>query len=86
LPRPVGSAFRVFVHPLSGFLLLNLWYHFSGPSVHGVLPFRVFLPLKSRAFLKASCSLALWRVAYGRVCNVARASEPFSLQGAALAG
>jgi len=52
---------------LSGFLFTllavfssrTLWNHFSGPSVHGVHPFRVFHPLKSRTPLEAACSLAL---------------------------
>jgi hypothetical protein len=52
---------------LSGFLFTllavyssrTLWNHFSGPSVHGVLPFRVFHPLKSRTPLGAACSHAL---------------------------
>jgi len=61
LPRPVRSAFRVFVYPLSGFLLLNPLDRFSGPSVHGVYPFRVLLPLKSRTSLEVpepSCPFA----------------------------
>jgi len=60
--------------PLSGFLFTllaasssrTLRNRFSGPSVHGVRPFRVFLPLKSRAAFAAYCSHALWRVGYGR--------------------
>jgi len=59
--------------PLSGFLstLLavfsspTLWHRFSGPSVHGVHPFRVLIPTKSRASLKALCSLALWYLLNG---------------------
>jgi hypothetical protein len=60
--------------PLSGFLFTllavysspTLWHHFSGPSVHGVRPFRVFLPTKSRTSLKALCSLALEYFPNGR--------------------
>lgn len=53
LPCPVGSAFRVFVYPLSGLLLQNPLSHFSDPSVLGIFSFRVFLPSKSRTSLEA---------------------------------
>jgi hypothetical protein len=88
LPHPVGSAFRVSLHPLNGFLLLNLWNHFSGPSVHGVCPFRVFLPLKSRASLEAYCSHALLRIGYGRAsrcCSDFRALLPSKSRARGLA-
>jgi len=88
LPHPVGSAFRVSFYPLSGFLLLNLWNHFSGPSVHGVCPFRVLLPLKSRASLKAYCSHALPHTGYGRAsrcCSDFRALLPSKSRSRGLA-
>jgi hypothetical protein len=60
--------------PLSGFLFTllaafssrTLWYRFSGPSVPGIHPFRVFFPQQSRAFLKALCSPALRSARCGR--------------------
>ena len=80
--------------PLSGFLstLLavsssrTLWRRFSGPSVPGILPFRVFLPSKSSASLKAVCSLALRRQGCGRHRQIAWTPELCSLRGSLLAG
>ena len=64
MPRPVRSAFRVWVHPLSGFLLPTPLNRFSGPSVLGILSFRVLLPQPSHPSLEVRCSLAL----YHRLC------------------
>ena len=80
--------------PLSGFgftLLAvfssrTLWCRFSGPSVPGVLPFRVLLPSKSRASLEVSCSLALSPLGYGRYRKGARTSKHCSLRRSLLAG
>jgi len=59
LPRPVGSAFRVFVYPLSDFLLQNPLSRFSDSSVPGVHSFRVFLPSTIGASLETPCSPVL---------------------------
>lgn len=64
MPRPVRSAFRVWVHPLSGFLLPTPLNRFSGSSVPGILSFRVLLPQPSHPSLEVRCSLAL----YPRLC------------------
>jgi hypothetical protein len=82
LPRPVRSAFRVWVYPLSGFLLPTPLNHFSGPSVPGILSFRVLLPQTSHPSLEVRCSLTL----YPRLCCRSEngtssdgwVSEPFS--------
>lgn len=59
LPRPVRAACRVWVDPLSGFLLPSPLDRFSDPSALGIHSFRVFLPAPSRTSLEATCSLAL---------------------------
>jgi len=63
LPRPVGSAFRVFVYPLSGFFLLNPLEPFFRPKRSWDYPLQSFPPFEepclSRSLL-LSCPLAHW--------------------------
>lgn len=90
MPRPVRSAFRVWVHPLSGLLLPTPLNRFSGPSVLGILSFRVFLPQTSHPSLEVRCSLALYPCLCCRSKNGTSSngwtSELFSRLRAAFAG
>jgi hypothetical protein len=61
LPRPVGSAFRVFVYPLSGFLLLNPLEPFFRPKRSWDSPLQSFAPFAEPRFSRSrllSCPLA----------------------------
>lgn len=46
-----------FGHPLGGFLLPDPLDHISGPSAHGVIPFRVFLPAEEPCFSRSLIAL-----------------------------
>lgn len=78
-------ALSGFDYPLSGFLLPVLGIHLSGPSVLGVIPFRVLFPLPSWTPFQGLCSLALSPAASGLDRETVRTSEPFSRQRACLA-
>jgi hypothetical protein len=54
LPRPVGSAFRVFVYPLSGFLLLNPLEPFFRPKRSWGSPLQSLSPFEEPSFSQNS--------------------------------
>lgn len=53
LPRPVGSAFRVFVYPPSGFLLLNPLEPSFRPKRSWVSPLQSFPPFEEPCFSRS---------------------------------
>lgn len=74
-----------FDYPLNGLLLPNPLSRVSDSSVRGFHPFRVFLPVKSRTPLEASCSLVVNPPGFPRVTWSTATSELCSLYRAALA-
>jgi hypothetical protein len=61
LPRPVGSAFRVSVYPLSGFLLPNPLEPFFRPKRSWDFPLQSFAPFEEPYFFRSpllSCPFA----------------------------
>ena len=85
LPRPVGSAFRVFVYPLSGFLLLNPLEPSFRPKRSWDSPLQSLAPLAEPRFSRSqllSCPLAPWiRPGTTKVLglqSLAPCQEPFS--------
>jgi hypothetical protein len=53
LPRPVGSTFRVFVYPLSGFFLLNPLAPFFRPKRSWDSPLQSFPPFEEPCFSRS---------------------------------
>lgn len=79
LPRPVGSAFRVFVYPLSVFFLLNPLEPFFRPKRSWDSPLQSFTPFEepclSRSLL-LSCPFAHWMPPASQCCSDFRALLP----------
>jgi len=82
---PCTLRFQGLITLLAAFSSAVLGIHLSGPSVPGVLPFRVLFPLPSRTPSRGLCSLALSPSASGHDRGTVRTSEPLSRQRACLA-